>query len=84
MLAGNVEKASLALKKVEHYALLIHTGLTDDAKRLMNAQMLMHHTTRRLDEYAHKASSEDREALQATLRQLTHVEDELLMQVFAH
>ncbi len=84
MLAGNVDSAAAALKRVQHYAGLIHTGLSDDAKRLMNAQMLMHHTTRRLSEYVHKASFEDRETMQATLKQLTAVEDELLTRVFAH
>ncbi len=84
MLAGNVENAAAALKKVQHYAGLIHIGLSDDAKRLMNAQMLMHHTTRRLGEYVRKASSEDRETMEATLKQLTAVEDELLTRVFAH
>ena len=84
MLAGDIEQAGQTLKRVERYAHLIHLGLANDTKRLMNAQMLMHHTTRRLDEYVHKASSEDRETLQATLKQLTQVEDELLNQVFAH
>ena len=84
MLAGNSENAAAALKRVQHYATLIHTGVSDDAKRLMNAQMLMHHTTRRLSEYVHKASYEDRESMEATLKQLTAVEDELLTHVFAH
>ena len=84
MLAGDIDHATETLKRVERYARLIHLGLANDTKRLMNAQMLMHHTTRRLDEYVHKASSEDREMLQATLKQLTQVEDELLNQVFAH
>ena len=84
MLAGNTEKAAAALKSVQHYALLIHAGMANDAKRLMNAQMLMHHTTRRLSEYVRKASYEDRGSMEATLKQLTGVEDELLTQVFAH
>jgi hypothetical protein len=32
----------------------------------------------------HHASGDDREALQATLRKLDHVHDELLAQVFVH
>ena len=84
MLAGEIDQAGETLKRVERYAHLIHLGLANDTKRLMNAQMLMHHTTRRLDEYVHRASFEDRETLQATLKQLTQVEDELLNQVFAH
>ena len=84
MLAGEIEAAALNLKRVEHYAELVHMDLANDTKRVMNAQQLMHHTTRRLDEYVHKASFEDRDTLQATLKQLNRIEDELLTQVFAH
>ena len=84
MLAGDIELAAATLKRVEHYAQLVHMDLADDTKRVMNAQILMHHTTRRLDEYVRKASFEDRETLQATLKQLNRIEDELLTQVFAH
>ncbi len=84
MLAGETENAAATLQRVQHYAQLIHLGLANDTKRVMNAQMLMHHTTRRLDEYVHKASFEDRESMEATLKQLTQIEGELLSQVFAH
>ena len=46
--------------------------------------MLMEHTTVRLGEYTHHASGDDRAALQATLKKLDHVHDELLAQVFVH
>jgi hypothetical protein len=84
MLAGETESATATLQRVQHYAQLIHLGLANDTKRVMNAQMLMHHTTRRLDEYVQHASFEDRESLQATLKQLTQIENELLNQVFTH
>lgn len=84
MLAGEIEHASASLKRVEHYAQLIHLGLANDTKRLKNAEMLMHHTTHRLADYMHAASSDDRETLQATLKQLNLVQDELLTQVFKH
>lgn len=83
-LAGDIDQASKSLKRVEHYAQLIHMDLADDSKRLKNAEMLMHHTTHRLGDYMHAASSEDRETLQATLKQLNSVQDELLTQVFKH
>lgn len=83
MIAGNLDNAAAALKLVRRYADVIHAGLSDDAKRLMNAQLLMHHTNRRLGEYVQKASFEDRESLEATLKQLTQVEDEILTHVFA-
>jgi hypothetical protein len=84
MLNGDVDQASATLKKVEHYAELIHLGLARDTKRLKNAEMLMHHTTYKLSEYLHQASGEDQATLQATLKQLDHVQNELLTQVFNH
>jgi len=84
MLQGDIDQASASLKKVEFYANLIHLGLANDTKRLKNAEQLMHHTTYRLGEYLHKASSEDRETLQATLKRLDQIHDELLTQVFTH
>lgn len=84
ILAGEPDKASATLKKVEHYAQLIHMNLARDTKRLKNAELLMHHTTHRLGDYMHAASNDDREVLQATLKQLDQVQDEILNQVFAH
>jgi hypothetical protein len=84
MLNGDVDQASATLKKVEHYAELIHLGLARDTKRLKSAEMLMHHTTYKLSGYLHQASGEDQATLQATLKQLDHVQNELLTQVFNH
>jgi hypothetical protein len=81
---GDIDQASATLKKVEHYATLIHLNLANDTKRLKNAELLMHHTTYRLGEYLHQASSEDRPTLQATLKRLDQVHDELLAQLFSH
>jgi hypothetical protein len=84
MLQGDVDQASATLKKVEQYASMIHLGLADNTKRIKNAELLMEHTTYRLQEYLHQASGEDRATLQATLKQLDQVHDELLTQVFKH
>ena len=45
MLLGDTEQASASLKRMAKYADMIHLGLTNDAKRLKNAEMLMHQTT---------------------------------------
>jgi len=84
MLNGDIDQATATLKKVNAYALLIHMDLSGNSKRLKNAEELMHHTSYRLTEYLHKASNEDRDTLQATLKQLDQVHDELLAQVFKH
>lgn len=84
MLNGDPDRASALLKRVSEYAQLIHMNLARDTKRLKNAEMLMHRTTYKLNEYLHNASSEDRPTLQATLKQLNQVQSELLTQVFNH
>jgi hypothetical protein len=84
MLDGDVDQASATLKKVNHYALLIHLDLSSNTKRLKNAEMLMHHTNHRLGEFMHLTSGDDRATLQATLKQLDQIQDELLNQVFNH
>jgi len=81
---GDIDKASDTLKKVNHYAQLIHMDLASNSKRLKNAEMLLHHTTYRLGEYLHKASSEDQATLKVTLKQLDQVHSELLAEVFKH
>jgi|SRR5437868_4498458 len=84
ILNGDIEQASDTLKKVNHYAQLIHMDLASNSKRIKNAEMLMHHTTYRLAEYLRKASGEDQDTLKATLKQLDKVHDELLAEVLKH
>ena len=84
MINGDIDKASDTLKKVNQYAQLIHMDLASNSKRLKNAEMLLHHTTYRLGEYLHKASSEDQATLKVTLKQLDQVHSELLAEVLKH
>jgi len=81
---GDIDRASATLKKVSEFAQKIHMNLARDTKRLKNAEMLMHRTTYRLNEFLHNASTEDRPTLQAALKQLSQVQTELLTQVFSH
>jgi hypothetical protein len=82
MLDGDTDRARAWLQKISHYADLIHIDLSANAKKLKNAQMLMHKTSYRLNEYIRQASVEDQATLKATLKQLDQVQDELLTQVF--
>jgi hypothetical protein len=84
MLNGDIDQASVTLKKVNHYAQLIHLDMASNSKRLKNAEMLLHHTTYRLGEYLHKASNEDQDTLKTTLKQLDKVHEELLAEVMKH
>ena len=76
------ERASETLQKVQKYAEKIHMGVAEDGKKLKNAEQLMRHTSYRLNDILNAASYDDRQALQATLKQLEKVQTELMMQVF--
>jgi hypothetical protein len=81
---GDDDQAGTTLKQINRYARLIQASLEKNTRRLKNAEMLMHHTTRRLSEVLHLASEDNRTTVQATLRQLDQVQDQLLNQVFDH
>ena len=80
--AGEMEQANASLKRVEAFADRIHTER--DTKKLKNAETLMHMATYHLSQFMHLVSDEDKAALEATLKRLDKLHDELLAQVFAH
>jgi hypothetical protein len=81
---GDTAQAAATLKKVNAYARFIHTNLAHNAKRLKDAEELMHNATYRLAEVMHLVSGPDKETVQETLKQLDQVNEELLTQVFTH
>ena len=80
--AGEIDKASQTLKRVNGFAQKIHIAIANDEKRLKNAQILLRHTAFRLNELLHSSSIEDRPLVQETLAQLNQVQTETMMQVF--
>jgi hypothetical protein len=82
--SGDTEQAAVTLKQVNHYARLLHLNIARNAKRLKDAEELIHNTTYRLAECLHLVSGPDKATVQETLKQLDQVNDELLTQVFAH
>ena len=80
--SGDSEQASETLKLVQGYAEKIQIGVGDDSKKLKNAEMLVRRTSFRLKDILGGASLEDRETLEATLRQLNQVQAQLMTQVF--
>jgi hypothetical protein len=79
---GETQQAATTLKKVNRYAHLIHLTLAHKARRLKDAQELMHNTTYRLAQVLHLVSGEDRTTVQDTLKQLDQLNEELLTEVF--
>ncbi len=80
--AGEVDKAQQTLRRVNGFAQKIHIAITNDEKRLKNAQILLRHTAFRLNELLHTSSLEDRPLVEQTLSQLNQVQTETMMQVF--
>ena len=80
--AGNVDKASDLLKQVQQIAHRVHLSVSDDNKRLKNAEILLRHTAFRLTEMLHSSSYEDRPLVAETLAQVNQAENEAMMQVF--
>ena len=83
MAAGDMQQASVTLKRIQSFAERIHMGLAQDSKRLKNAEILMHTTTHHLGQYLHLVSPDDKAVVESTLKQLNKVNEELLAQVFA-
>jgi len=84
MAAGDIDHANATLKRIQHLAALIHSGLARDAKKLKDAEMLMHSASFRLKQCLRAASDEDQPAIASTIKELDKVHEELLAQVFAH
>ena len=82
--AGDMDQATTSLEHVQKYADRIHANLGKSSKRVKNAEMLMHLATYKLTELMHVISTDDSALLQATLKRLDKLHDELLQQVFAH
>jgi hypothetical protein len=56
--------------------------MSEDNKRLKNAQILLRHTAFRLNEMLHNSSLEDQPLVAATLAQVNQAQDETMLQVF--
>jgi len=80
--AGEIEKAANTLKQVNAFAQKIHLGISNDGKKIKNAQILLRHTAFRLTELLHSSSLEDRPLVEVTLSQVNQIQTETMMQVF--
>jgi hypothetical protein len=80
--AGDVDKATALLRQVQQLSHKIHLSMSDDDKRLKNAQILLRHTAFRLTEMLHNSNSEDRLLVQETLAQVNEAQTEAMLGVF--
>lgn len=80
--AGDTDKATDLLKKIQNVTGKLHLTMAENDKRLKKAEILLRHTAFRLTEFLHSSSSDDREVVQATLAQVNRAESETMLQVF--
>jgi hypothetical protein len=80
--AGDAEKATGLLKRAQELTHKIHLALSEDNKRLKNAEILLRHTAFRLTELLHTSEFEDRPLVQETLSQVNQAQTEAMMAVF--
>jgi hypothetical protein len=80
--AGDQEKATGLLKRAQEMAHKIHLAISDDNKRLKNAEILLRHTAFRLTEMLHSSASEDRPLVQQTLLDVNQAQNDAMLQVF--
>jgi hypothetical protein len=80
--SGDSGQASETLKVVQLYTEKMQMGVVDDSKKLRDAERLMQRATFRLQDILSEASYEDRQTLEATLKQLNQVQTQLMTQVF--
>lgn len=80
--AGEVTKASGLLQQIQRITKKIHLNLSNNDKRLKNAELMLSHTAFRLNEMLQASSVEDRPLVEQTLAQVTDVKNATLLQVF--
>lgn len=84
MAAGDMDTASVTLKRIQHFAELIHLNLARNAKKVKDAEMILRTANFRLGQFMHGVSTEDKSLVASTMSHLDKVHDELLAQVFTH
>ena len=80
--SGDVDKANSLLKRAQEFTHKIHLAVSEDNKRLKNAEILLRHTAFRLSEMLHASAFEDRPLVAETLSQLNDAQTEAMLKVF--
>jgi hypothetical protein len=80
--SGDVDQASQMLKRIQGLAHKIHLSLSNDGKRLKNAQILLRRSAFQLSGLLHASSLEDQPLVAETLASVSKAETEAMFQVF--
>ena len=81
--AGNVTKATLLLKQIQNISRKVHLSVSEDDKRLKNAEILLSRTTFRLTELLHSSDYQDRPLIRQTIADVNQAQNATLMEVFS-
>jgi hypothetical protein len=81
--AGDEQEATSTLTHIDSVAAKMQKASAGNAKRLKNAEMLLEHVTRRLNDMAHVVSNSQRTAMQTTLQSIDHLHTQVLAVIFA-
>ncbi len=82
--AGDTEAAATAMQHADTSAVHLKETIQRDSKRLKNAELLLEHSVHRLSDMLRVSPQEQHETMQAVLRHVSSVHDDLLAAVFAH
>ena len=81
--AGEMDQANATMVRIQSFAGHLHGVLAKNTKKLKDAEMMLHTASYHLTQYMRTLSSDDKPAIESTLKQLDKVHEELLAQVFA-
>jgi argininosuccinate lyase len=70
------------LQQIQRIAKKIHLGVSDNDKRLKNAELMLSQTAFRLSEMLQASSVDDRPLVEQTLAQVTDAKNAALLEVF--
>lgn len=80
--AGNIEKASGALRHSQSVTRKIEMLLASDARKIKEAEILLRRTVFRLKDVLHTGKCDDAALVQETLAQLNVAQSDLMLRVF--
>ncbi len=80
---GDTGKASGLLRQIQQFAQKIHLSMANNDKRMKNAEILLSHTSFRLNEMLHSSTVDDQALVKQTLARVNHAQNEAMMQVFS-
>ena len=81
--AGDEQDAATTLTHIDSVAAKMQKVSAANAKRLKNAELLLEHVTRRLNDMAHVVSNSQRSAMQMTLQSVDHLHTQVLAVLFS-